>query len=281
MINQQGTFTGHGKTDLFYQSWLPDQNMQAALIIIHGGGDHSGRFENVVNAVVPDGFGIYMFDLRGHGKSPGKRGHINSWQEYRDDLSAFVELVRPMNPEVPLFLFGHSMGAIIALDYCIRHQPDFAGVICTSPAIGKLGIPPFLFRLAKVLDKTWPSLVLPNRLVVPHLSRDADFIKRTQADPLYHTLSSPRFGMEMLKTIDFVHANASSFKLPFYLIHGQDDKIASIEGSRRFKANLSHPDVIFKTYEGGYHELFNDLDKETVLNDLKEWLHLKSRSGIG
>ncbi len=272
MIHKTGIFTGHGGMQLFHQSWIPEKGMKALAVIVHGGGDHSGRFGNVVEAFLPAGIGIAMPDLRGHGKSPGKRGHINAWDEYRQDLEHFLEVVRPGYAGVPQFLFGHSMGAVIVLDFCIRRQPAFDGIVCTSPAIGKLGIPPVMFRLARLLDRVWPSLVLPNGLVVPDLSRDEAFIAKTKSDPLYHTRSTPRFGMEMLRTVEFIHEKAHTIGLPLYLIHGRDDRIAAIEGSQKLADSLSKGRITYREYEGGYHELFNDLDKEIVLQDMVNWM---------
>lgn len=271
MKHNTDTFISNS-VELFCQSWVPETTMKAAIVIIHGGGDHSGRFKNHVDHLVPQGYGIFIFDLRGHGKSPGKRGHINSWDEYRQDVSAYIDRVHGKFPDFPLFLFGHSMGACIVLDYCLRKQQHISGVIVTSPAIGKLGISPILFQLAKILDKFWPSLVFPTGLVVPHLSRDEKFIEGTLSDPLYHSRSTPRFGMELVKTLQFIRENAGKFQLPLYMIHGTDDRIASIEGSRKFINQLKYRNVEYTEYESGYHELINDLDKEKVLADLSGWL---------
>lgn len=277
--NRTGTFIASGNMELFYQCWLPEKEMKAVVAIVHGGGDHSGRFGNVTEALVPEGYGIFMLDLRGHGRSPGKRGHINSWKDYRDDLSMFLALVRKEFPSKPLVLFGHSMGAVIVLDYCLRSRPDLRAVICTSPAIGKLGIPPFLFFLARVLDRIWPSLVLNNGLVVSHLSRDPEFVKKTKTDPLYHTRSTPRFGIELLKTVEYIQTHAPNFNLPLFLIHGTDDEIASVEGSRRFIKSLTNTSLTYKEYEKGYHELFNDLCKDVVLDDLVAYLEETLKTG--
>jgi alpha-beta hydrolase superfamily lysophospholipase len=167
------------------------------------------------------------------------------------------------------------MGALIALDYCIRMQPEIKGLICTSPAVGELGIPPVMFRLAAILDKIWPAVVLPNGLVVRHLSRDLAFVRKTKSDPLYHTRSSPRFGMEMIRTVNFIRDHAADIQLPTYLIHGTDDKIASIEGSRHLAKTLPGELLTYKEYAGGYHELFNDLVKHEVLADLSQWITIK------
>lgn len=272
MIQSENKFSASGNTQIYYQCWLPEEPPKATIVIVHGGGDHSGRFGNVVNFLVPKGFGIYMFDLRGHGKSPGKRGHIKSWDIFRNDLSLFLELTHENHPEIPLFLLGHSMGGVIVLDYTLRFQKYITAVICSSPAIGEIGISPFLIKLARILNGVWPSLVLPTGLIVPHLSRDNEFIRATLADPYYHSKSTPRFGMEMIETVEYIRKNASSYSLPLYLIHGTGDKIASIEGSRKFVNNLKYSKATYKEYKDGYHELFNDTNKEVVLIDLVNWL---------
>jgi len=272
MKNIKNDFSTNNNIRLFYQCWLPQQSIEAITVIVHGGGDHSGRFSNLVEFLVPHDYGIYIFDLRGHGRSPGKRGHINSWNEYQLDLSLFLDLVKTKHPDIPLFLLGHSMGGVIVLDHCIKSQKHISAIICSSPAIGELGISPFLISLARLINKIWPSIVLPTGLKVPHLSRDTEFIKKTKSDPLYHSKSTPRFGIEMLKTVEFVQNNVSKISLPIYLIHGTDDKIVSIEGSRRAKKLIDTSLITYKEYEDGYHELFNDLNKKVVMNDLLLWM---------
>lgn len=272
MQKSEDFFQASDNIKLFYRIWLPAISVKAVIAIVHGSGDHSGRYESVANALVSKGYKVYAFDLKGHGKSPGKRGHINNWQEYREDLRVFLQLVQNKNPGKPIIPFGHSMGGVIVLDYCL-HEPEFVDkVICTSPAIGKLGISPVLFWIAKMLDNISPSLVLPTGLDVTKFSRVENFDKKTLADPLFHRKATPRFGMEMNKTVEFIHAHTGEFRLPLYLIHGTGDEIASIEGSRKFVRNLKYDNYTYKEYEGGYHELFNDLVKEEVLEDMVEWL---------
>lgn len=276
MKHEEGFFTGSGAIKLFCQSWLPDSDAKATVLIVHGGGDHSGRFGNVTDFLVPEKFAVYAFDWRGHGRSPGIRGHINNWRELRDDLQHFIKLVHEKHPAVPLFLFGHSMGGVIVLDYCLHHTKHISGVICTSPAIGRLGISPVLWQLAKFLNKIWPSLSTPTGLNISKLSHDPDFIKYTKNDPLYHRKATPRFGMEVKKTVDFIQDHAAEFTLPSFFIHGTTDEIASIEGSRRFVKNTENSGLKYKEYDGGYHELFNDTMKNQVLGDIVVWLNQNS-----
>ncbi len=261
MIHREGKFTGFKEIDLYYQSWLPVANSKATVIIVHGGGDHGGRFGNVVNFLVPNKYAVYAMDWRGHGKSPGVRGHINSWDELRNDLNEFIEIVHQQNPDKPLFLFGHSMGAVIVLDYLLHNTSDISGVVCTSPAIGELGISPILWQLAKLLDKAAPALSMPTGLNTHKLTHDKEFVEHTKNDPLYHRRATPRFGMEVAKTVDFIQEYASGLSLPMFLIHGTADEIVSIEGSRKFVSNSKNHQLQYKEDSGGYHELFNDTMK--------------------
>jgi alpha-beta hydrolase superfamily lysophospholipase len=272
MNQSENTFPGFDGIKLFYQSWLPKVEPKAAIIIVHGGGDHSGRFGNVVNFLVPNQYAVYALDWRGHGQSPGIRGHVDKWVLLRDDLGEFIKLINEQHPTIPLFLFGHSMGGVIVLDYCLHDTTRIHGVICTSPAIGQLGISPVLWQIAKLLDRIWPSLSFPTRLDITKLTHDNGFIRYTKNDPLYHRKASPRFGMEVKKTVDAIHQNADKILLPMFLVHGTADEIVSIEGSRTFVQNSNNSNLEYMEYEGGYHELFNDTMKEKVLGDILDWL---------
>lgn len=271
MIHQEYQFTSSG-TNLYCQHWLPHNKLKAKVVVIHGGGDHSGRFQHITDYFIPRGYGVFIFDLRGHGRSPGKRGHIESWSVFRKDVGNFIGFIQENHPAHPLILFGHSMGAAIVLDYCLHSTTSIDGVIATSPAIGKLGIPAILFPLARFLNKFLPSLVLPNGLNISHLSRDKDFVRKTKKDPLYHTKSTPRLGMELMKTIESIQDHAPAFKLPLLVVHGTGDRIASIEGSRFFVQSVKSNKVTYQEFCDGYHELFNDLDKIRVLEVLVDWM---------
>ncbi len=297
MNHKEGTFQGFDGIQLFYQSWLPDEDPKASIIIVHGGGDHSGRFGNVVNYLLPEKFAVFAFDWRGHGRSPGVRGHINSWNELSDDLSKFIHLVNEFHSNIPLFLFGHSMGGAIVLDYCLREAvgegkgenlinvkkvdrgdcedrvykgnsegtedvpgerksfgiDKISGVVCTSPAIGELGISPILWHIAKLLNKIWPALSMSTGLNISKLTHDQDFVEYTKSDPLYHRKATPRFGIEVEKTVNFIHKNARAFSIPIFLIHGTSDEIVSIAGSRKIVSNSNNPHMEYKEYEGEYH----------------------------
>jgi alpha-beta hydrolase superfamily lysophospholipase len=164
------------------------------------------------------------------------------------------------------------MGGVIVLDYCLRKPQHISGVILSSPAIGKLGISPMLIQIAKLLNKVWPSMSTSTGLDISKLTHDTEFVNYTKTDPLYHRKATPRFGMEVQRTVDFIQKNANSFSIPSFLIHGTDDQIVSIEGSRQLVKNTTNPHLIYKEYKNGYHELFNDTMKQEVIKDIIDWI---------
>jgi alpha-beta hydrolase superfamily lysophospholipase len=273
MKYSRGTFEGASNVELFYQSWLPEQNARAVIVILHGGnGDHSDRYKNVVDHFVACNYAIYAFDQRGNGQSPGHRGHINHWNEFREDLAKFLELAHREQPNLPLFLFSHSLGGVIALDFSIRNPHDINGIICSAPAIGHINVAPILWTIARILDRIWPTLSIATGLDLSKISRDVDVVQTTKDDPLVHGKATPRLAMQLNETVDWVHTHANELSIPLLVLHGTEDELASIEGSRRFFHNVQYEDSEMKEYDGGYHELFNDTIKEEVFIDIEQWL---------
>jgi alpha-beta hydrolase superfamily lysophospholipase len=275
MKHCEGTFKGTDGLELFFQSWQTQENAKAAIAIIHGIGEHSNRYMNIVNHFVPRGYDIHAFDLRGNGRSPGQRGHINSWTEMRNDISAFLNLIKQQKYDTPLFILGHCLGGVVALEYCTRHPEGLQGVIASSPAIGKTGVPAILWILARILNRIWPRFSLDIRLDISNLSRvsrDPAVVKAFKNDPLFHTRGTARLGMEVRHVVDWIHAHSGELRLPLLIVHGTDDKIASPDGSREYFKNVTFSDKELREYKGGYHKLFNDIIREQVLADTEQWL---------
>jgi len=274
MQHDEGTFEGVGQVHLYRQHWLPQETPRAALVIIHGIGEHSGRYMHVVNYLGPRGYAIYAFDHRGHGRSEGQRGFINDWNEFREDLRTFVTLVQQKTSDnLPLFILCHSMGGVIGLDYCLHYPQGLTGVIASAPAIGDVAVHPVIWFLARLLDRVWPNFSMsPQSGVKWKISRDAAVLEATRNDTLCHNKATPRLGVQIKNTVEWIQSHAPEWKLPLLVIHGTDDNIASPEGSRRFVQHITFPDVQFNEYEGGYHELFNDIIRDQVLADVAEWL---------
>jgi alpha-beta hydrolase superfamily lysophospholipase len=270
---REGHFRGVGSVDLYFQSWREEEKARAVLAFIHGFGEHCGRYLNVVNHLTPLGYGVYGFDLRGHGRSPGQRGHIQSWNEYRGDVNAFLQKVSSQEPTLPVFLLGHSMGALIALDYLLHNPAGLRGAIVSGAPLEPVGVAkPFLVLLARVLSRVWPRFSLPLGLDPKGISRDPDVVKAYEADPLVHGKTTVRWGMEILKTIERVKTHPAEVHIPLFLIHGGSDPLNSPDGTRSFFEKIIYPDKEMKIYPGSYHEVHNDLDYKQVMKDMAQWL---------
>jgi alpha-beta hydrolase superfamily lysophospholipase len=273
VVNRDGTFAGRGGLNLFYQSWIAqDVPVRGEVVIVHGLGEHCGEYNRVVERLAPAGFALYSFDLRGHGRSPGRRGFIESWDDYRQDARAFVRMVANKQTGAPLFLLGHSLGGIIVLDYALRYPDDLRGVIVVGPAIGELGISPALMAMARGVSRVWPSFSLGTGLEVPAISRDPQVVADYRADPLVHDRGTARLSVESERTVAWVQEHAGELRVPLLIQHGEADRIARIDGSRRFMENAGTPDKTLLEYPDAFHQVHNDLCHETVTADLLAWL---------
>ena len=271
MKHSESTFEGYENLPLYYQKWQPDET-KAVLVIVHGFGEHSGRYMNVVNKVIPQGFAVYSFDHRGHGKSPGKRGHIQDWNEFIEDVKNFIKLVGDEQKELPLFLMGHSMGGLIVLNYAISNPQGLKGVISSGPLLAQPGISAVLLLLSKLMSRIWPGFSIDTKLDVNHISRDPEVIKAYQEDPLVHSMASARFGTEIIAATDWTLAHADKFNLPLLILHGEADQLVPPHGSATFFENAGTEDKVRHLYPDGRHEPHNDTDRETVLQDIANWL---------
>lgn len=273
MHHEEHTLTGVGGVRLYRQQWLPDEAPTAAVVIVHGIGEHSGRYMNLVNCLIPRGYALYALDHRGYGRSEGRCGYINDWSEFREDLRALVTLAQDEIDGLPLFMFCHSMGGVIGLDYALHYPQGLAGVVASAPAIGTLTVHPVMWWLARVLDRIWPTFSMsPTSGVEWKISRDPEVLEAARTDPLNRNKATPRLGVQLRQTIDWIHAHAAEWQLPLLVIHGTADNIASIDGSRRFVEHVTYPDARLQAYDGGYHELFNDIIRDEVLTDVAAWL---------
>ena len=272
MKHDESTFSGFGGLELYYQCWRPEGEPRVALAIVHGFGEHSGRYGNVVDWFVPKGYAVYAFDLRGHGRSPGPRGHVNEWAEFRRDVKAFLELVHEQEPGRAVFLLGHSMGGLIVLEYVLHHPEGLAGVIASGPVLAQAGVSPLLITLSKILSGILPRLTLDTKLDATAVSRDPAVVEAYVSDPLVHSLGTPRLGTELTRAVEWTQAHAVEMRVPCLIVHGSADLLAPPEGSRLFYENVTLADKERQVYEGYYHEVFNDVGKERVLAAVEVWI---------
>ena len=276
MEHRTGNFAASGGTELYYQCWLPDGEPRAILAIVHGIGEHSGRYQNVVDHLVPRGYGVYGFDHRGHGRSPGPRGHVDAWGDFVEDVDAFLRLVAAQQPGRPLFLLGHSLGGLIVLDYVLHYPDTVQGVIASGPALAQTGASPLLMALARIMSRIAPRLTLDTGLDATAISRDPAVVEAYKQDPLVHGKATARFGAEMDAAMKRTSSRAAELRLPLLILHGGEDRLVPAEASRDFFERVTFADKERHEYEGGYHESHNDIEKERVLADLADWLERHS-----
>src|SRR5690349_19682638 len=263
-----GWFEGARGTRLFFRSARPPDE-RALVVCLHGIGDHSGLYPMVFDTLVPLGFGVVAPDLRGNGRSPGKRGHVDAWADLREDLGRLIAATRGGRP---LFLLGNSMGALVVLDYALERPEGIRGVVAVAPPLGPLGVPAVLLALGRVMSRVWPGFSLETGMDLSGLARDPAVTERLVSDPLFHRRGSARLSTELTETIARVQAGAARYPMPLLVLHGGSDRMVPPEGSRRFVAAAPRARVRTIEYPDGYHALLADAGGDRVLADLASWL---------
>jgi alpha-beta hydrolase superfamily lysophospholipase len=257
---------------LYYRHWCPDQSPWGILLIIHGLGGHSGLFSNVVDVLLPRGYCVYAPDLPGNGRSPGVRGHIQQWEEFRQVVDSFLVLIRSDHPGIPCFLLGHSLGGAIALDYVLRIPGTVQGVILSAPTLGKIGVSPLKFVIAQLCSTLWPTFSLTTGIDLEAGARDPAVLARYENDPLRHQRGSSRLATEYLKTADWLQAHVQELQCPLLMLQGGSDRVVSPDVNRQVFEQIPLTDKEWREYPNSYHELFDDLDYAMVIADLADWL---------
>ncbi|MBI3360571.1 MAG: lysophospholipase [Chloroflexi bacterium] len=268
-----GTLNSRDGFELYTQSWLPDAEARAAIVLIHGQSDHSGRYRHPLNALVPQGYAVYAFDQRGHGKTGGPRGHVPNYQLLLDDVEAVVRQARQAQPGKQIFLYGHSVGGQITLNYALRRGDGLAGVMVTGPWLRLAFEPPgWKVSLSRTLAGLWPGLTLGNEVDPASISHDAAEVAIYRNDPLNHGRISVQAYNEYTTAAEWALQHATELKLPALLMHGGADPLTSPAGTQTFYERASATDRTLRIYEGMYHEVHNELGRDRVFKDMSEWL---------
>jgi acylglycerol lipase len=275
MRHTEGKFTGRNNFSLYRQAWVPDGIPVAVLVLVHGIAEHSGRYSNLVNYFVPKGYAVYSFDLRGHGKSEGIRSYVERFSYYLDDLKIFCNIVREENKKAKIFLVGHSMGSTIAIAYAIEHQSELNGLIVSGTTL-KAGasINRVTILMAKILSILAPKMGV-SALDANLISRDKAVVDAYVHDPLNYTGKlRARWGTELLKTMVRLQSKISELSLPILIMQGSADRISDPSSSKMLFDGVKSKDKTLKLYEGFYHEIFNDPERQQVFLDMEAWLKL-------
>ena len=273
MKHIDGNFKGVGNDNIFYQAWLPDGNVKAVLFLVHGLGEHCGRYANHVNHYVPLGYAIYGLDHPGHGKSDGEREVIKRFADYTDPLSQYYQMVKNWQPDKPVFIFGHSMGGQITCCYLLDHQADFKGAILSAPAIKVSdSISPMTIFMGKILSRILPKAGVIS-LDPSSISGDPEVVKAYVNDPLvFHGKTPARLAAEMLKAMMRVQAEAQKITLPFIVVQGSEDKLVDPSGAQMLYDRAGSKDKTLNVYEGLYHEIHNEPERSAMFKDVEAWL---------
>jgi acylglycerol lipase len=257
--------------ELFQQIWKPDGDINAVISLIHGLGEHSSRYKHVAEYYQSKGYVVAAFDLRGHGKSQGQRGHYASLETALDDIKVFIDSTTAQFPGKPVFLYGHSLGGVMVLNYAIKIKNNLTGVIATSPGLATGDkVAPWKLSLGKLLYSVLPTFSMANGLDVENISRDKEVVRKYKADPLVHDQITARFGLDFLNAGLWASEHAKEFKLPLLLMYGTGDHIVSGEAIRAFAA--SAPNVTFRVWDGYFHELHNEPEKAEVFEFTDQWM---------
>lgn len=259
-------------SNLMYYSWLPNKKIKVAIGIIHGLGEHSSRYDDFAEYFCKKGYGVYSIDLRGHGKSEGKRGHVNNFKKLIDDSEEMFINIRKENLNVPMVMFGHSLGGCIALNYlCENQSKEIDLAIISSPWLKTVLEPPkFIIYIQKILVGLFPSFTLNNRLDPYHLSKNTNKVKKYIKDPLVHNRISLKMFSEVNMAIDKIENESEKINIPVLLLHGKKDNIISFKGTKKISKKINNSKLIL--YEGLYHEPHNDLEKNEILDNYTSFI---------
>ena len=253
------------KLQFYFQGWEPEASLRAVVCLVHGLGEHTGRYAHVAAALNEAGYAVLGFDLRGHGKSEGLRGHTPTYDALMDDIGRLLDEAAQRYPGKPQFIYGHSLGGNLVLNYALRRKPQTRrghlhqpGHPCGQP------LPATQLTLAKVMNRLQPTMQMPNGLTLDGLARDPEVIRAYKSDPLVHNKISVRLAVEMLQAGEWALAHAAEFPLPLLLVHGSADQLTSAAATQEFAGKV-RGDCTLKIWDGFYHETHNEPEKAEVL----------------
>jgi alpha-beta hydrolase superfamily lysophospholipase len=259
--------------DLFLRRWETEGvPHQWTFVLVHGLGEHSGRYQHFAEWFAPRGAIVYAVDHRGHGRSGGQRGHAPSLNVLLDDLDLVVKRAR-VERGGPLVLIGHSFGGLLAIAYALDRPDRIDKAVFSAPAlVARVKVPAWKQALAGVLPKVAPKASFANEIDSNVLSHDPAIAPAYTTDPLVHNQITAGLYADTIARGEAFIRRAPELRVPFLLMHGRDDQVVDPIGSQRFFARATAPDRAFCLYPGLYHEIFNEVDHERVFQDIESWL---------
>ncbi len=271
---ETGTTRAKDGVELFWRAWIPS-SPRGAMVVVHGLGEHSGRYGATAERLTRMGLAVWAPDLRGHGRSPGIRVHVERFDEYLEDTDAALALAASRHPKLPLFLLGHSMGGLVALRHLLHRPGAASAAVISSPALGthpRFEPNAFTKGAARVLSRVAPRLLIASNLDATCLSRDRSVVEAYLADPLVSRKVSARWYTEIVAAMGDVRARAASVRTPVLLMQSGDDVLVDPEATRGWAGAAPAERVEFVWWHGFYHEMFNEPEKDLVFGRVEAWL---------
>lgn len=272
----EANFEGDDGTSFYVQGWEPDSgNPKAFISLTHGLGEHAKRYTQVARVLTEAGYALAGFDLRGHGRSGGARGHAASLEAYMQDIRRFRQQMELRYPGIPHFMYGHSLGGLLTLAYAVQSGAGLKGVVVTGPAL-RTALQEQKAKLAivKLLGSLLSTVTFPSGLNAADISHDPEVVRAYTSDPLVHSSTSLGFGKAALEAIDLCFRRAADFPAPLLIMHGTGDRITYASGSEDFakRVEAAGGDVTLKLWKDMYHEIHNEPEKAEVFKVMLAWL---------
>lgn len=268
-----GYLEGVGRLRLHYRTWEV-ASPRAGLMIVHGLGEHSGRYGAFAEAVAGFGFSSFALDLRGHGASEGRTGHVRRFGVFLQELDRFRREVQGLiDPDVPLLVLGHSMGGLIALRYLEEYDAPVSGGIIVSPWLATaVRVPTWKVRLAGVLNRILPALPMTAPILPEDLSHDPEIVRAYREDPLVHDRITPRMFAEISGAMGRAFERGDRIGVPLLFLLAGEDRLVETQRAVSFARSLRAADVTIRVFPGYYHEVLNETDRSPVLIELRDWV---------
>jgi acylglycerol lipase len=272
----EGWLPGTGGVALYWQGWRPEGDLRAVVVLAHGGLEHGGRYAGVAHRLGTLGIAVYTVDFRGHGRSDGRTGQIGRMAALVDDLDRLWRHVAALHPQVPTFLLGHSLGAMVALEYVTGGASGPLGLVLSGTGIDVSGIPPVQAKVARILSAVAPNLGLI-ALDSTGISRDPQVVRAYDSDPLVFRGKVPvRTAAELLASADRVTPRLGAVRLPLLVLHGGADVVAAPAGARLVHDRAGSADKTLSIHDGLYHEIFNEPERDAVIDEVADWILARS-----
>lgn len=259
---------------IYARVWKPDLQVKAVVILIHGIGEHIGRYDHVAQMFNDNHYAFIGADLIGNGKSGGQRGHVDSFDNFLDIIDRLLIEADSRFPGVPIISYGHSLGGSLVLSHAMKRKPSVAGIIASAPGLDVTRVPPLKVLVGKLMYSVYPRFSMTNSLDVSGLSRDPSVQQAYVNDPLVHPYVSVRLGLDLLSLGKWLQENGKTIDMPLLIVHGEKDRLVNITGTRNF-ARQYQGDLTFIEFPDGYHELHNDLEKDDLFNKILDWISTK------